>query len=81
MGGTFLTNQLVGWSAFQGRKESLRVSPLRKTDNRIGKEGERGGREAGKKNRKQSFQDSIIAPAWGWMRNFQARPHLGLDLL
>ena len=52
-----MTNQLVGWSAFQGRKESLRVSPLRKTDNRIGKEGERGGREAGKKNRKQSFQD------------------------
>ena len=45
MGGTFLTNQLVGWSAFQGRKESLTASPLRKTDNRIGKEGE--GREGG----------------------------------
>lgn len=57
MGGTFLTNQLVGRSAFQGRRESLRASHLRKTDNRIGKEGERGAREAAKKNRKLSFQD------------------------
>lgn len=58
MGGHLLTNQLVGLSAFQGRRESLRASLLRKTKNRIGKEGKRGGREDGRKDRKSSFHPS-----------------------
>ena len=46
-GGHLLTNQLVGLSAFQGRRESLRASLLRKTKNRIGKEGRKEGWEEG----------------------------------